>query len=75
MINSQYKEIARNLSEGPYASFLNSVIEGFHQKWSKERLIKGNEFDTLMAVAEREGRIKAFQMLQEEINRIAQEND
>lgn len=75
MKNPQFIAIARQLSEGPHASVLNSVIEEFNMKWAQEIMIKDSEFTTIVAVAEREGRIRALKLLQQELNIIAQGND
>lgn len=75
MRNAQFIAIARQLSEGPHASVLNSIIEELIQVASNENLIKEDEFKTIVAVAERQGRIRALKALVTEINIIAHNND
>lgn len=71
MDSSKVKAVAQQLSTEPYSGFLDLLIESFKRKWSEERLIKDNEFNTVVACAKRDGKIEGIEALRAEIEKIA----
>ena len=68
--NQQLKTLAQQLQSSPFFPLLERLRNTLEAKWNKEKLVKENEFDTLVATIRREERLKALEIFFQELEQM-----